>query len=163
MIVAAIIAVAVVAVVAIALGAVGSVSRELSNTPAPVVLDLIHEVDWIADQLPDEVAGRLSEDELKQVLYWHLEYVGYQGATEDPDLVADFADVGVEVPDVDIPVARLDDATDYVVERALATGDEISSLDAVVVLDLHIQYLGLLGAVGPEANDDESEEATETP
>jgi hypothetical protein len=153
-IVAVIIAVAVVAVVAIALGAVGSVSRELSNTPAPVVLDLIHEVDWIADQLPDEVAARLSEDELKQVLYWHLEYVGYQGATEDPDLVADFSEVGVELPEVDIAVARLDDATDYVIERALGTGDEIGSVDAVVVLDLHVQYLELLGALGPEVDDD---------
>jgi hypothetical protein len=61
-IVAVIIAVAVVAVVAIALGAVGSVSRELSNTPAPVVLDLIHEVDWIdpgttADELADRFAS----------------------------------------------------------------------------------------------------------
>ncbi|MCH7788477.1 MAG: hypothetical protein IH940_03450 [Acidobacteria bacterium] len=154
-----IIAVAVVAVVAVALGAVGAVSAELSNTPAPVVLDLTHEVDWIAQRLPDESAARLSLDEVKQILYWHLEYVGYQGATDDPDLIADFANVGVEMPDVEVPVAKFDDATDYVVERALTSGDEIGSLDAVVVLNLHTEYLGLLGALGPQATDDDVKDA----
>jgi hypothetical protein len=65
------------------------------------------------------------------------------------------------VSDDDEPViAGGDESVDWVVERAMASGSDLSALDVVVVLDLQLAYLGEIGAVGPMAPNGDVEQSS---
>jgi hypothetical protein len=144
--------VAVLVVVAIALGAVGRTVAKLANEPAATVLELDDAVDYIADRLPEEIASRVSYDDVADILAWHLQYFDAIGmASPHGEQIG-----GDAVSDDDEPViAGGDDSVDWVVERA--SGSELTALDVVVVLDLQLAYLGEIGAVGPIAPEREVE------
>jgi hypothetical protein len=142
--------VAALAVFAIAAAAVGATVARLSDQPTPAVLKLDDAVDWIADRLPFEVAARLSHDDVRRILQWHLDYFDEVG------LSSEFGEeLGGEVvpPEHDPVVAEADDSVDYVVGRAMAAGAELTPLQVVVVLDLQLRYLDEIGAIGPQAGD----------
>jgi hypothetical protein len=148
---------AAVVVVAIALGAVGRTVARLANEPALTVLQLDDAVDYIADRLPEEIASRVSYDDVAAILGWHLEYFDAIGmASRHGEQIG-----GDVVSDDDEPViAGGDESVDWVVERAMASGSDLSALDVVVVLDLQLAYLGEIGAVGPMAPNGDVEQSS---
>lgn len=133
-----------VVVVAIALAVVGGATRRLEGVAAPAVLEVDDAVSWIADRVPDEVAARLSEADVRRIVGWHLDHFAAVGLAS-----ANRAELVPSEEGEDPVVAELDAATDDIVARALAEGDAIESVDVVVVLDLHVQYLRHIGAIGP--------------
>lgn len=130
-------------VVAIAFYAVGRMVAQLETERPSAVYELTAASDWIAERLPDEVTARLSYDELGQILGWHLDWFASVGVASEHGETLAGGDVVHEGS-----VAMEDAAVDAVVAQAVAAGEEIEAVDVVCVLDLQMQYLQEIGAVG---------------
>ena len=132
--------------------AVGGAVTRTGAQPPPTVLQLDDAVEWVADRLPFEVAAEISHNDVRRILLWQLDYFDTIGLAS-----AGGAELGGEsVPeDHALVVADDDAAVDFVVERAEASRADISALHVVCVLDLQMQYLREIGAVGVEAGDDD--------
>lgn len=137
-------------VFAIAAATVGSTVARLAAQPSTAVLKLDEAVEWIADRLPYEVAAQISHDDVDAILRWHLDYFDEVG------LASEYGEeLGGEVVPADHEpvVAEADEAVDYVVAKAMEDGRGIEPLHVVCVLDLQLQYLDEIGAIGPAAPD----------
>ena len=137
-----IVAVGAVAVTAIAFVAVGVAVGRLEAETAPAVYQLAAAVDYVADHLPDEVAARVSYEDVRAVLGWHLDWFATVGLATDHG--AELGDPAVAVDDM--AVADTDAAYDAVVARSLAVGGP-EALDVVCILEAQLQYLGTIGAL----------------
>ena len=133
--VALLIAVAVLGVVVLALVVVGRETFRLRTSARPAVFDLEEAVDFIADRLSKDVAGRLTLDDVRWILRADVGLL--ERATDDP--LAD----GAEVVDEDDAVARI-------LERADAEDRDLEDADIAAVLDGRSAYLEAIGAVGPQ-------------
>src|SRR4051794_20965101 len=131
------VAVAVAGVVVVGLVVVGRETARLQATARPAVFDLEEAVDFIADRLPPEVAGRLSHDDVRWILRTDVDLL--EDATEDPDAE------GAEVVDEDAAVARI-------LERADDEERDLHDADIAAVLDARSGYLEAIGAVGPQVS-----------
>lgn len=140
-------AVGAVAVVLIAFVAVGKAVAELETERNPAVYDLNDAVEWIAQRLPDEVTARISFDDLKTLLRWHLDWFQEAGVASRHGEELATAQVRV-----DGAVAPHEAAIDAIVARSLAAGGP-EAVDVVCVLDLQMKYLTAIGAVGDEVVD----------
>lgn len=139
-----------VAVTLIAVVAVGMAVGRLENETSPAVYQLEAAVDYIADRLPDEVAARVSYDNVRSVLGWHLDWFATVGlATRHGQ---ELGDPAVSVTEVGL--ADSDSAVDVVVERSLAVGGP-EPVDVVCILDLQMQYLGHIGAIAGVATEND--------
>jgi hypothetical protein len=128
---------AVVLVVAIAFYAVGREVVLLEQRVAPSVYELEEAIVFIADLLPDDVAGRISHDDVRWILRVDAEEL--EAATAE----AVAAGEDDEVVDPDGAVGRV----------LARTGErpELLDEDVVAVLDARLTYLQAIGAVGFEA------------
>jgi hypothetical protein len=136
-------------VIAIAVVAVGIALGRLEHENVPAVYELEDALEYVAENLPDEVTARLTYDDVRAVLRWHLDWFGDVGlATEYGEELGDEA-----VAEDDQVVAAEDAAVEAVVARSLAeAGPE--PIDVVCILDLQMRYLAEIGALGPEPGGD---------
>ncbi len=139
-------------VVVIGLVVVGGETARLAALPRPAVFDVAEAVDFIADRLPEEVQARLSHDDVRWVLL------------ADADLLEDSTAGPPErrypwsrkpaAPAIDHPeVVDEDQAVARILALADESGRDLADVDVVAVLDARLEYLGAIGAVGPEAAD----------
>jgi hypothetical protein len=131
-----------VAVVLVALVAVGREAFTLGHQPQQAHFDLEEAVDFVADRLPDEVTARLTYDDVRSILRWHLEYLRDRGVPHRRDLVK-----GGPV------VVEDDEGVAFVLMRADLDGLEVTDTDVALVLEIELTYFGAIGAVGPEVAD----------
>ena len=130
------------AVVAIALASVGIAVGRLEHETVPAVYRLSDAVDYVADRLPDEVTARISYDDVRTVLGWHLDWFASVGlATSHGQELGDPA-VAVD----DMAVADTDAACDAVVARSLQAGGP-DPVDVVCILEAQLVYLAEIGAL----------------
>jgi hypothetical protein len=135
---------ATVLVVVIALVAVGREVFALGARPRQALFDLDEAVDYVADHLPTAVTARLSYEDVRSLLTWHIEYLRARGVPDTPGAaVAGNGDAPRVVIDEDEPVA-------YVLMRAEAAGLDADADDVVAVLDAEADYFEAIGAIGPE-------------
>ena len=139
-------AVGAVAVTLIALVAVGKAVAELETERSPAVYDLNDAVDWIAQRLPDEVTARISFDEVKTLLRWHLDWFQQAGVAS-----LHGQELATDQVRIDGAVAPHEAAIDAIVARSLAA-DGPEAVDVVCVLDLQMKYLRAIGALGDEVD-----------
>ena len=137
-----------VAVVAIAVVALGVAVGRLEHETAPAIYELGDAVEFIAEELPEEVTARVSFDDVRTVLRWHLDWFHTVGlATRyGQDLGDEAVAVGERA------VAADQAAVEAVVARSLRDGGP-DPIDVVCILDLQMRYLAEIGAVGPPADD----------
>jgi hypothetical protein len=128
---------AAVVVVAIAYLAVGRESLLLSRQPRQAVFDLEEAVEFVADRLPDDVTARLSYDDVRDLVRWHLEYLRDR---QVPRWREHTAGGPVVVED--------DEGLGWVLGRADAASLDITDTDAAMVLELEAAYLQAIGAIG---------------
>lgn len=139
-------AIGAVAVVAVALIAVGASVGKLESEAAPAPYSLPDAVQHAAGRLPEEVASRVSIDDVRAVLEWHLDWfadagLGAVGGT----VLGDRAVAG------DGPIlVDADAAVDALVERSLAAGGP-GPVDVVCILEVHCDYLIGVGALTEDA------------
>jgi hypothetical protein len=135
-------AVGAVLVVAIAFVSVGAAVGRLETETAPAVYRLAEAVEYVADHLPDEVTARVSYDDVRIVLGWHLDWFASVGlATSHGQELGDPA-VAVD----DMAVGDTDAACDAVVARSLSEGGP-DPVDVVCILEAQLSYLTEIGAV----------------
>jgi hypothetical protein len=133
------VAVAAVLVVAIAFYAVGREVVLLEDRARPAVFELEEAIQFIAERLPDEVAGRISHDDVRWVLRVDAEVL--EEATAEAVARGD----DVEVLDEDGAVGR-------VLARVADERPDLSDPDVVAVLDARLAYLEAIGAIGRPAD-----------
>ena len=136
-----VIAIAVVAVLVIAVVAVGAVVGRLSSEPPVSVFDEDEAVDWIAERLPFEVAAQLTHDDVRALVLWHLEYLEDKGMATESAFEA--------LPD-DVVVVE-DEGLGYVLGQASEAGLEVDDVQVLTVLEVELDYLEAIGAIGPRA------------
>lgn len=126
---------AAVLVVVIGLLAVGRETSLLVATARPAVFDLEEALQFIADRLPEDVAGRLTHDDVRWVLRTDVDLLESATAEVMPDY-------GPEIVDEDTAVA-------LILARADADDRDIGDGDVVAVLAGRLEYLEAIGAIGP--------------
>jgi hypothetical protein len=122
-------------VVGIGLVVLGREAGTLASRPRPAVFELEEAVEFIADDLPVEVASQISHDDVRWVLQ------------RDVDLLEDSTSeeaTGIQVVDEDDAIARI-------LAAAEAEQRDLSDAAVVAVLDSRMRYLAAIGALGPEA------------
>ncbi|MFN3216432.1 MAG: hypothetical protein ACE367_08065 [Acidimicrobiales bacterium] len=134
-----------VAVLAIAWFAVSMVTARLAATPSLAVFDIEEATTRLADQLPDRVAARLSHDDVRVLLRWQLTYFRERGVASygGVDRAAERAARMNRAV-----VADEDDVVDELLRRCRHEGIDADEVDIVCVVDLTVDYLVDIGAVG---------------
>lgn len=127
-------------VVTIAFYAVGREVVLLENRVAPSVYELEEAIAFIADRLDDDVASRISHDDVRWVLRVDAE-----------ELEAATAEV-VAAGEVD-EVVDPDGAVGRVLARVEEERPDLDDTDVVAVLDARLAYLEAIGAIGTQADD----------
>lgn len=133
------------AVFVIAAVAVGREAHRLDSVAPRAVYELDEAVDFVCDRLPEESQARLTPAEVEQLLVFHMRWLHEQGL--QPDGVVD------RPQSISEPVVLTEDAlTAYLIGAAESNGiDLLDDVDAVNVVEVHLQYFEAIGAVGPPA------------
>jgi hypothetical protein len=141
--------IAALAVFAIAAVAVGREAHRLDAIAPRVVYELDEATDFVCDRLPDESQARLTPAEVEQLLVFHIQWLHAQGL--QPDAVLDRSQ------DIDDTVVITEDTlTAYLLGESDRNDiDLLDDVDAVNVVTAHLEYLDVIGAVGPEAGFDD--------
>lgn len=137
--------VAVIGTVVIAFGTIGRLSQTLATTASAAVYDIAEATDWVAERMPDEIAARLSHEDVMAVLYWNLGYMRAKGfATMG---TVDEHSMAAALGGRDV-VASEEDVVDALMAEAEASEREIEPVDLVTILELNGGYLEAIGAFG---------------
>lgn len=142
------IVVGVVVVFAIAAGVVGREARRLDAiAPRAVYIDA-EAVDYVAATLSHDAQGRVTPEELAELLRAHLHWLWEKGL--QPDKAVD------QRQDIDRPVVMEDvGATGYLIGEAERLGIDVDDAAIAEILEGHLAYFDAIGAVGPTAEDPE--------
>lgn len=134
-------------VFAIAAATVGREAFRLGHQPPPTIFDLDEAVAIVADALPFEAQGRLTYDEVRELITAELDHLQDSGVLAQPGR-------DVALPDGDTPDVVLadDDAVAVVLGRAEEAGLEVTDEDVYQVIAALHGYLADIGAVGPPAS-----------
>lgn len=133
------------AVAAIAFGTIGRLTATLATTESTAVYDLAEATEWVADRLPTALANRLTHDDVKAVLLWHLAFLRERGFATFGRVDEDAMAAAFGGDDV---VAHEDDAVDAVMAMAAESERELDAVDVVVIVERGSEYLEAIGALG---------------
>jgi hypothetical protein len=132
-------------VFAIAAGAIGREAHRLDAVAPRAVYQLDEAVDFVADRLPEASQARLTPAEVEALLLAHLRWLHDHGL--QPDRAVD-----ARQTISDQVVVGEDELVAHLLAEAEAVGVELlDDVDAVNVVDAHLQYFEAIGAVGPAA------------
>jgi len=136
-------------VFAIAAVAVGREAHRLDAIAPRVVYDLDEAVDFVCDRLPEQSQARLTPEEVEQLLVFHMQWLHAEGL--QPEGVLD------RRQEIDEPVVITEDSlTAYLLGESDRNGiDILDDVDAVNVVNAHLEYFEVIGAIGPEAGLDD--------
>ena len=140
----ALIVLAAVLVFAIAATVIGREAHRLDAVAPRVVYDLDQAVAFVVERVPESTAARLTPDDVRELLRLHRRRLHTQGLW--PDVAED------QVQDIAEPVVLDElDETAWVLGEAEQSGLDVDDGDVAAVIDLHLDYLDAIGAVGPAA------------
>ena len=130
---------------ALAAVVVGREAHRLDALSPRVVYVEAEALSFVAERLPHDTQGRLTLDDLRALLTYHLRWLNEKGL--QPDRVIDRPqDIDDEV------VVEGDSLTAFLLGEAEKNGVEIlDDIDVVRVVDAHQEYFDAIGAVGPLA------------
>lgn len=144
MVAVAVIVAAIVIVFVIAAVAIGREARRLDTIAPRAVFVLDDAVDFVADRLPTEMTARLTHDEVRQIIVWHMAQLFEKGLTPSKanDQVQHIHELLVIDPT---------DAVGYVLARSDSIDFEAADEDLAAVVEANFAYLASIGAIGPPA------------
>lgn len=129
-------------VFAIAAAFVGSEAFRLGHTPTTTVFDLDEAVLHVAENLGVDSAMGLTMDEVRDLIRFSLEHLRSRGLSAMPGEDLDLVERA--------PVVLADDeAVAVVLGRADEVGMEVTDVAVFEVLELLLDHLVEIGAVGP--------------
>lgn len=126
---------------------VGREARRLDSVAPRTVYIVDEAVEFVAEYLPLDTQGRLTPEELEQLLTFHMRWLHSKGL--QPANVVD------RRQDITTPVVVEEDTVaGYLLGEAERNGIEIiDDVDVVNVVEAHLAYFEAIGAVGPRASD----------
>ncbi len=123
---------------------IGREARRLDAEPPRAVFDIDEATEWVANHLPFEVSAVLTYSDVRRILEWNLEFLRAKGmSTADQPLPEGSIVVGPE------------EVADFVMARARAIDSPYSEDQVSAVLDAQFGYFDAIGAIGPEADEDD--------
>ena len=143
--------VAAVVVFAIAAGAVGREAHRLDSLAPRAIYDIDEAVAAVADRVPASSQGRLTHDEVRQLLRIHMGRLHHLGL-QPPDITDRRQDIAVPTFLEEV------DEVAYVLGGADANGLDVTDGDVSEVVTAHLAYLDEIGAVGPPAGAEDADE-----
>jgi hypothetical protein len=126
-------------VVAIAAILVVREAGRLAKDPPPTLFDLDEAYDLVVENLPDVVAATLTPADVKRILAFQVEYFRRQGVSANG--------AAPEVPGPGLVGGP--EIVAYVLQRAEETGDPYLPEQVSPVVEIQLDYLRAIGAVGP--------------
>jgi hypothetical protein len=130
-------------VFAIAAVLVGREAVRLGHVTPAAIFDLDEAVEHVAERLPDEAQARLTYDEVRVLILGTLDHLESKGISARPGHEPALAGDG--------PVVVADnDAVAVVLGVAEDADLEVDDTDVLAVIDLLLDYLGGIGALGPQ-------------
>jgi hypothetical protein len=126
------------AVFAVAAASVGREAFRLGHQPPATIFDVDEAVHYVADDIPEDAQGRLTYDEVRELVLAELDHLSDEGV---------FAYPGHEPAGGDDVVINEDDALALMMAEDLDVLDD----DVVLVVDSLHRYLAEIGAIGPKA------------
>jgi hypothetical protein len=130
---------AVVAVVLIGLLVVGRETASLRSQPKQALFDVDEAVDFVADRVPLEVGARISYDDVRALLRFHLEHLAATGAP------AERWNAGRSR----LVIVDDEEGAEVLMRRAIESGLDLTPDDVAAVLAVELAYFEAIGAVGP--------------
>jgi hypothetical protein len=119
----------------------GLLWQERRRTPElAVIYGEEDSIEFIMARLSDDAGSRLGTSDVRRILEWSVRYL------QDPDLRT-----GRDAP----PIAGGTEAAEYVQSQAVNQGFPYDGPLIMEVLDLQIEYLVAIGAVGDPVAEDE--------
>lgn len=132
-----------VVVFAVAAAFVGSTAFRLGHQPPAAIFDVDEAVDHVADRLGPDAQARLTYDEVRALVLATLDHLTAKGISARPGREPDLAPEGPPV------VVADDDALAVVLGAVEALDLDVADEDALAVIDLLLDYLAGIGALGP--------------
>mgnify|MGYP001602273172 FL=1 len=141
------IAIASIIVIALAWFSIVLVSARLRQTPTQTMLDLEKAVEYVAENLPEEITMRVTHDEVRLLLRWQITYFRKKG-------IASYGDIDIEAEMAalrnNVIVTHEDDLVDELIRRSEHSKLDIEVVDIVCITDLVNKYIKEIGAIGDE-------------
>ena len=141
------IAIASIIVIALAWFSIVLVSARLRQTPTQTMLDLEKAVEYVAENLPEEITMRVTHDEVRLLLRWQITYFRKKG-------IASYGDIDIEAEMAalrnNVIVTHEDDLVDELIRRSEHSKLDIEVVDIVCITDLVNKYMKEIGAIGDE-------------
>ena len=126
-------------VVAIAAFVVVRESGRVARHPPPALFDFEDAFAWVVAHVPDDVAATLTEDDVRRILDFQVEYFKRKGVSTNGS-----------APRVGGPaVVGGSETVAYILERAAATGEAYLPEQVHAVIETQLGYLRAIGAIGP--------------
>ncbi len=123
------------------------VSARLRQTPTQTMLDLEKAVEYVAENLPEEITMRVTHDEVRLLLRWQITYFRKKG-------IASYGDIDIEAEMAalrnNVIVTHEDDLVDELIRRSEHSKLDIEVVDIVCITDLANKYMKEIGAIGDE-------------
>jgi hypothetical protein len=109
------------------------------------MFDMNEAVEFVADRLPDEVTARLSYDDDRRILHWHIDYLEAKGlaSSATPGVLHHTDDHGGPV------VVADDDSVAGVIGKVADAGLELRDVDVMHTIEAELVSLPAIGAIGP--------------
>ncbi len=123
------------------------VSARLRQTPTQTMFDLEKAVEYVAENLPEEITMRVTHDEVRLLLRWQITYFRKKG-------IASYGDIDIEAEMAalrnKVIVTHEDDLVDELIRRSEHSKLDIEVVDIVCITDLVNKYMKEIGAIGDE-------------
>jgi hypothetical protein len=130
---------AAVLVVVIALVVVGREAFTLAAQPKQALFDVDEAVDHVADAIPPEISGRITYDDVRALVRWHLELLAAAGTPTNR----------WEAGRARLVIVDDEEGAEALMTRAIAEGLDLTPDDVAAVLAAELDYFGAIGAIGP--------------
>ena len=125
---------------------VGRESRRLDSFAPRAVYELEQATKFVADRLPKDTQARLTFEELRKLLVFHMRWMHQQGL-QPAGVIERRQDIAEEI------VINEETLAAYLLGAAEQNRIEIlDDVDVVHVVQAHLDYFDAIGAVGPTVN-----------
>jgi len=125
---------------------VGRESRRLDSFAPRAVYELEQATKFVADRLPKDTQARLTFEELRKLLVFHMRWMHQQGL-QPAGVIERRQDIAEEI------VINEETVAAYLLGVAEQNRIEIlDDVDVVHVVQAHLDYFDAIGAVGPTVN-----------
>lgn len=118
----------------------------LSENPPEAVFDPDDALQWVIEHLDDRIAATLTPADAKRIIAAQMDFFRERGVSQNGDPERE------EIP----VVFATDEAVAFIVDRCAESGEAYHPEQVEAVMACQMDYLRFIGAVGREADEDES-------